>query len=257
MAPGTRQLHDFCWINILSPEPAAAKDFFAKLLGWTYGEIPGMGYAIKLAGRDVGGLFDAKGPDGSPVPPMIGVMVKVASADAASARAIELGGKGEPAFDVGPQGRMAVLHDPNGANIDVWEGKASQGTDCDPMAIGAPSWFETLTTTPDTARPFYEKLFGWTGEATQMGPINYTTFSLGKDHPVAGMMAMDDEMKAVMSPHWGVYFTVADPDATAKVVESLGGSVTVPAMDIEGVGRFAGVVSPHGVHFYVIRYAAK
>ena len=256
MAPGTRQLHDFCWINIRSPEPAAAKDFFAKVLGWTFGEIPGMGYAIKLGGRDVGGLFDAKGPDGSSTPPGIGVMVKVASADAASARAIELGGKGEPAFDVGPQGRMAVLHDPTGANIDVWEGKGSQGTDADIMLPGAPSWFELLTDAPDMAFPFYEKLFGWRSEKMPMTDIEYSTFSRGGPMPIAGMMTMNAEMKARMSPHWGVYFTVADPDATAKVVESLGGSVTVPAMDIDGVGRFAGVASPHGVCFYVIRYEA-
>lgn len=255
MAPGTRQVHDFCWINILSPEPAAAKNFFAKVLGWTFGEIPGMGYAIKLDGRDVGGLFDAKNPDGSPHPPVIGVMVKVTSADATSARATQLGGKGQPAFDVGPQGRMAVLHDPTGANIDVWEGKASQGADADIMLPGAPSWFELLTDAPDKAFPFYEKLFGWKCEKMPMTDIEYSTFSLGGPQPIAGMMTMTPEMKAMMKPEWGVYFTVTDPDATVKVVESLGGSAFLPPNDIEGVGRFAGVVSPHGVRFYVIRYA--
>ena len=46
---------DFCWINMLTPEPKEACDFFAAVLGWTYGEIPGMGYTIKAGGRDNGG----------------------------------------------------------------------------------------------------------------------------------------------------------------------------------------------------------
>jgi predicted enzyme related to lactoylglutathione lyase len=88
-----------------------------------------------------------------------------------------------------------------------------------------------------------------------MTDIEYSTFSLGGPQPIAGMMTMTPEMKAMMKPEWGVYFTVTDPDATVKLVESLGGSAFLPPNDIEGVGRFAGVVSPHGVRFYVIRYA--
>ena len=35
MAVGVRRPGEFCWINVLSPEPAKACDFFAKVLGWT------------------------------------------------------------------------------------------------------------------------------------------------------------------------------------------------------------------------------
>ena len=42
MATGERRIGEFCWINILTPEPAVAQQFYASLLGWTYVEIPGI-----------------------------------------------------------------------------------------------------------------------------------------------------------------------------------------------------------------------
>ena len=63
MTTGTRKSGEFCWINMLTPRPTEARAFFGKLLGWTYGEIPGMGHAVKVGGRDIGGLFDLEGPN--------------------------------------------------------------------------------------------------------------------------------------------------------------------------------------------------
>ena len=144
MAVGERSPGQFCWINVLTPDPAAAQGFFADLLGWTYLEIPGMGHRVQVDGRDIGGMFDhaASGtPPGTPVG--IGVMVLVNDADATVARVAELGGRAKPPFDIGPQGRMAECYDPNGANFDLWQPFASPGMTADPMRHGVPSWFET------------------------------------------------------------------------------------------------------------------
>src|SRR5260221_6011133 len=124
MTERTRKAGDFCWINRLTPRSAEAREFFGKLLGWTYGEIPGMGHVVKVQGHDVGGLFDIDSPQTPPgTPPLIGVMVKVESADATAAKVTALGGKSMPAFDIMDAGRMAVCHDPNGAQFDLWESK--------------------------------------------------------------------------------------------------------------------------------------
>ena len=48
---GTRKAGQFCWINMLTPQPAQARAFFGKLLGWTYVEIPGMGHSVQVKGR--------------------------------------------------------------------------------------------------------------------------------------------------------------------------------------------------------------
>ena len=256
MTTGTRKAGEFCWINMLTPQPAEAMAFFGELLGWTFFEMPGVGHGVKVGGRDVGGLFDLNGPNTPPgTPAHVGVMVKVDNADAIGAKVTALGGKALPAFDVFDAGRMAVCFDPTGAAFDVWEPKKMPGTDVDPTLPGAPCWFETLTTDVPRATAFYTALFGWTATAkpSAVPEHGYTEFHLG-DRPVGGMMPILPHM-GEFPPHWAVYFTVADVDATVKLAGELGGSVCVPPMDIPNVGRFAGLLSPHGVSFYVIKVA--
>ena len=251
---GIRKPGEFCWINMLTPQPEQSRDFFGKLLGWTYFEMPGMGHGVQVGGRNICGLFDLNGantPKG--IPPCIGLMVKVESADATSEKVVALGGRVKPAFDISNAGRMGVCFDPNGANFDIWQPKNMHGTDVDSTLHGAPCWFETLTTDVDRATRFYAELFGWTPVAKPMPEWTYTQFKLGTT-PVAGMMPILPGM-GEMPPHWAVYFTVTDPDETAHQAVELGGKLCMPMRDITGVGRFCGIISPQGVSFYVIKYA--
>lgn len=244
---------EFCWINIITSDPADARTFFSSLLGWTYKPIPGMGHLIQVGGRDVGGIFDLAGPQTPPgTMPGIGVMVRVLGADATAARATSLGGRAGAAFDIGPNGRMAECYDTAGANFDLWQPRQGGGTDVDASLVGAPSWFELLTPEMATARPFYESLFGWTAESMPGQSMPYTRFKLG-DRSVAGMMELTDEMQGV-PPCWVTYFTVSDAEATAREAVRLGGTVYLAAQDAPGVGRFCGIRSPQGVHFLVMQY---
>ncbi|MEP6766016.1 MAG: VOC family protein [Gemmatimonadaceae bacterium] len=240
---------------MITPKPAEAQDFYAELLGWTYTVMPGMGHGIQVGGRPIGGLFDLDNPNNPPgTRAMIGVMVKTDSADAMGAKFNASGGKALAAFDIGPQGRMAVGYDPNGATIDLWEAKSSAGTDADSMAHGAPSWYETLTSDVAVAEKFYKAVFGWTAETAPMDGFDYTTFSLD-GVPVAGMLPISHVMGDV-KPHWGVYFTVGDVDASVQTATKLGAEICVPATDIPNIGRFAGMTSPQGITFYTIKYAS-
>ena len=254
MPTRTRKPGEFCWINIIAPQPDQARAFFGSLLGWTFKEMPGMGHFIQVGGQDIGGLFDLNGPQTPPgTPPGIGVMVKVDDAAATGARVAALGGKAKPPMDMGSQGRMVACQDPNGAQFDLWQHGMSPGTEVDGSLPGAPSWFETLTTDTARASDFYAKLFGWTPVAMPTPGIAYTSFKLG-DTFVAGMMALTPEM-GPLPPHWGTYFTVKDVDASAREAERLGATILVPPKEIPEVGRFCCVQSPQGVPFYLITYA--
>jgi predicted enzyme related to lactoylglutathione lyase len=253
MASGIRKTGDFCWSNMLTPRPAEAREFFGRLLGWTYAEIPGLGHRMQVGGRDIGGIFDLDGPNTPPgTTPHIGVMVKVESADAMCERVTALGGKARPAFDIKDQGRMTACTDPNGARFDVWEPKKFLGTDGDSTLHGAPSWFETMTTEVDQAAKFYSGLFGWTPEAMPMPGASYTTFKLG-DAKIAGMLGITPQM-GNLSPHWVTYFTVTDCEATAREAVNLGATLCRRVHEAAGVGRFCGIASPQGVEFCVIEY---
>jgi uncharacterized protein len=257
MTTGLRNVGDFCWINILTARPAEARAFFGALLGWTYAEMPGnIGHTAKVGGRDIGGIFDIDAPSTPKgTLPVIGVVVKVASADAAAEKARAVGGRAMPAFDVMDAGRLAVCTDPSGAQLDAWEPRKMLGTDADTSHHGAPSWFEAVTTDVDRAAKFYADLFGWAPHVAPMPGMQYTLFKHGA-LDIAGMMPVMQGMGERASG-WTTYFTVKDVDETAREAVRLGGTLCVPPHDIPGIGRFCGITSPQGVTFHAITYLPR
>jgi uncharacterized protein len=252
MTPLIRSAGEFCWINLLSTDPAAARQFFGALLHWTFDEMPGMGHLVRAGGEPFAGLFDVNAPGAPPgMKPMIGVMIKVDDADATCARIAQLGGSHQPPFDIGTNLRMAVCHDPNGAKFDLFQPLTQKETTVDGRVHGAPCWFETITSDTARAGAFYEALFGWTPTTQQFHWGTYTTYSRA-GAPVAGMMPLLAEM-APMTSHWGVYFMVRDIEESAKLAPTLGGNVFLPITPIPGVGRFCGVGTPEGLAFYLLQ----
>ncbi len=254
MAKGKRRVHDFCWINVMTPELDDAASFFQQVLGWDYGEgIPG-GHVIQVEGLAAGALMDlAQCPPG--IPPVIGVMIKVENADATVARVNALGGRAEPAIDVMGNGRMASCTDPTGAIFNIWQPLAKDGAECEPCVHGAPTWFELLTTDPESAVEFYTELFGWSAVAEYPAPgMTYTVFHHGGAQ-IAGAMRFMPEMLGSVPPHWGTYFTVRGADETVELAKQSHAELCFGPHDIPNVGRFALLKSPQGVPFHVLQHA--
>ena len=69
-------------------------------------------------------------------------------------------------------------------------------------------------------------------------------------------MQITPEMGPV-PPCWTVYFAVANVDETVAKVQSLGGSVVVPATDIPNAdgARFAALTDPQGAYFSIYQGA--
>ena len=120
---------------------------------------------------------------------------------------------------------------------------------------GAFSWFELMTTDVEGAKKFYTRLFGWETEDMPMENMSYTITKIG-DEGVGGIMPIPPEAEGT-PPHWGVYVTVEDVDATAKSAEELGGKIHVPPTDIPGVGRLCLIQDPQGALISAITYAME
>jgi uncharacterized protein len=112
-------------------------------------------------------------------------------------------------------------------------------------------WTDLQTTDAKAAIGFYTDLFGWKTEDMPMpgGGGPYTMARVGgKD--VAGMAGMTPDMQAQhIPPHWNVYFSVANADASAKKAASLGGKIVAPPFDIGDSGRMAVLEDPSGAAF--------
>jgi len=103
-------------------------------------------------------------------------------------------------------------------------------------------------------------VFGWVTEDVPMGGFDYTLIRPaggGEDSSQGGIMPLSPEMAAAgMSTRWRPYFEVADCDAVVAKAAERGGTVTVPAEDVPGVGRMASLADPAGAPFAVITSVA-
>jgi hypothetical protein len=120
---------------------------------------------------------------------------------------------------------------------------------------GAFSWFELLTTDTTAAKAFYSQLFGWSMTDQPIQNMIYTVLSVG-DQQVGGLAPIPSQSPG-MPPTWGVYVTVDDVDASAKLASELGGKVLLEPRDIPDVGRFALIQDPQGASLAIITYAQR
>ncbi|BBL74355.1 VOC family protein [Methylomagnum ishizawai] len=245
----------FSWADLATPDPAAAKAFYAGLFGWAFVDIPtgeDSHYTMCLLdGKRVCALFRLckDQPDAGYWKPY----VNVESADASAERALALGGQVPmPPMDIFQAGRMAMVVDPTGAALAIWEPRDHAGADVVNQA-GSLCWNELLTHDPAAAGAFYTGLFGWEAKTAPMAPdgLDYTCFGTG-GAVNGGMMAIQPEWGA-MPPNWSVYFAVADCDASATRAVALGAAACVPPTDIPEVGRFAVLRDPQGAVFSIIQ----
>jgi predicted enzyme related to lactoylglutathione lyase len=250
----------FCWIDMVSPDLAKTRKFWGKVLGWTYDDspMPGGTYSmIRVGNSTIGGLTDLNMPNmPKAMPPHVGAYVCVDDADAMARKAESLGGRViTPAFDVMTYGRMAVIADPAGGMLSLWEPLDHKGTDVDAAAHGAPSWYELISTDIEQAGHFYADLFDWDITAMDMGDFDYVLFKHGKDQ-IAGMMPVLDHM-GPMPSHWSVYFTVSDCDAATRRARDAGGIVFREPYDIPEVGRSSSIKGIDGVNASIITYLRR
>lgn len=238
-----------CWADLMAPDVAAAKAFYADVVGWSYQDTEAEygGYA----------LAEARGAAAAGIGPQregarTAWTLYLASDDAdTSAEAVRKHGGTVllPPGDVGPLGRMFVAADPTGAVFGVWQA----GTHIGAGIVNEPgglTWEDLRSPEPSAARDFYSAVFGYRTEPLPDAGPDYATFALPDERaPLGGMGGM---MGADGQPaHWVVYFGVADAAAAAAAAEQGGGSVLTPAFETP-YGRMAGLADPAGAAFWVV-----
>ena len=248
-APG-----QFCWTDLMTTDPAAAKAFYAALFGWSAADMPmddGGAYTMfRQAEHDVAGLGGQPPEEKTRgIPPHWNVYISVADAEATTKKAASLGATVfAPPFDVMDSGRMAILADPTGAVFFLWQpGKHIGSTLWGER--GAPCWYELMTHDPEKAKAFYSALFGWsTG-----GGASYTEWVVEGAH-VGGMMKIDPSW-GPMPSNWGSYFMVDDAEAAVARAKELGARVFMGPRAVGSTGIIAVLADPQGAMFSV--YAEK
>jgi predicted enzyme related to lactoylglutathione lyase len=246
----------FCWIELATTDQNAAKEFYEALFGWTAVDMPmgpGSFYTMfQIDGADAAAGYTMTEQEQG-IPPHWNLYIAVEDADAAAKEATGLGGTvlAQP-FDVMDAGRMAVIQDPTGAVFCCWQAKNSPG-----IAItgenGTLCWADLSTPDAASAQGFYEGLLGWTIAASENDPSGYIHIKNGEEF--IGGIPPAAHRNPDVPPHWLVYILAADVDATASQAQELGGSVLLPPMTMENVGRMAVIADPQGAPFAIFTSA--
>ncbi|MFI6684661.1 VOC family protein [Streptomyces sp. NPDC050485] len=249
------------WLDLGTPDIEAAVAFYQGVFGWQF----------QSAGPEAGGygMLQKDGRTLAAVGPLTEegassawtVYFRTADADA-TAKAVEQSGGSVrfPPMEVFTAGRMAGFTDPTGAEFAVWEPRDMDGLEV-VNEPGSVSWIELYTTDAAAAKDFYRPVLSWDTRDMPMGEdIVYTIAGPaggGEQTMHGGIMQLAQQnLDAGSSSEWHPYFEVEDCDATVARAQELGGNVIIPAVDAEGVGRFAMLLDPFGAPFAVIKSAA-
>ncbi|MBX3044773.1 MAG: VOC family protein [Candidatus Kapabacteria bacterium] len=249
MGTYTNQNATFCWLDLATTDPVGAKIFYSKVFGWETMDVPvgeDMVYTmLNLKGQPVAALsLMPKEQADMNMPPFWTSYIAVDDAAATCVKAERNAGKVVmPPMQVMDEGYMAILQDPEGAYVGIWQAMNMQGF-AYYGETGSVCWFEEGCFNRENAIPFYEKTFGWSSTTSPMGKNLYTLFNLD-EMMVAGMYEMTEEMKDIPA-HWLPYFGVRDIDKALSVTEEMNGKVLMQKLFVEDVGYFAVIQDPQG-----------
>ena len=234
----------FSWLELATSQPSLAADFYAALMGWRFKESEQGG---------PGGTMLAMMPDGNPMCglgstlstgglPSWTLFVNVQDVAATAAQAMDLGGTVVVDAMDHLGARIAVVGDPHGASVGLWQACDFGGLEVN-NEPGTMMWAEYCSRTPDASLEFYRGLFGWEGDADQHNK-KYTLLrnprietDVGEARYVGGMVAMDETWDADVPHHWIPYFQVASLDTSLSKFKELGGKQVTPEMKIPD-GKF-------------------
>ena len=247
-----------CWIDLNSPDIDASQTFYTGLFGWEAAEqFDPSGTKIytnfQVGGANVAGM-GAQPPEMAGMPNVWMSYVAVEDIDATIGMATSAGGSVMmPPMQVMEKGRMAIIADPTGASISLWQAGNHIGAGiCNEPNTW--SWNELQTRDLSSAKDFYATVFGWTYEVMEMPDGSYHVIAGGEG--LGGLMDMPDQVPDEVPNYWGVYFMVEDVDAAVGAATRLGGTVMF-RMDDSPVGRMCGIADPLGGTFTLLEPAQQ
>ncbi|MDX1418328.1 MAG: VOC family protein [Rubricoccaceae bacterium] len=244
----------FCWADLATPDPEAAHAFYGDLFGWSTQPLdddhpPYL--ALALDGRRVAGLR-TRPPH---TPAAWTAYANVRDLDRTLARATRRGAHVlDPPATIGSAARRAILADPEGAAVGLWQADRLPGFE-HVNAPGACIWNELNARDPLGAQRFYAALFDWRFHKVPDNPAEYWAIRIpdgyNADGYNGGILQMTDEW-GDMPAHWITAFAVDDILAAAHRIRLAGGAVLAgPANAADG--PFAVAADPHGAVFMVIQ----
>lgn len=243
-----------CWMDLLTSDAGRAREFYGRVFGWTAGEASAEfgGYFMFFSdGAPAAGCMPVL--PGMDVADVWGTYLAVSDAQATLAAAAGHGAAVRvPAMAVADLGTQAVIEDPGGARVGLWQAGTFAGFGPTRTGkAGTPAWFELHARDYAGSVAFYRDVFGWAPVTLSDTPQFRLTGIEHGGQPVAGIMDAAGYLPEGEGPRWDVYVSVDDTDQALALAAELGGRVTREGTDTP-FGRLGGATDPMGAGFMLV-----
>lgn len=238
-----------CWIDLSTSDLERAQQFYGAVFGWTF-ESAGPEYGGYVSafvdGVQVAGLMP-NDPQWN-MPDGWNTYLHTADADATIEAITAAGGFScGGAMDIPAKGRMAMVTDPTGGMIGLWQPAQHLGFEATGVA-GAPVWHQLTTRDFAGTLDFYRAVFGWqTHVEADSDEFRYSTVVFDGEQRI-GVMDGGAFMAADEPSNWCFFLGAEDVDKAQQLIVDNGGSITRPAEDTP-YGRLVSVADPTGAGF--------
>ncbi|MCX6924933.1 MAG: SRPBCC domain-containing protein [Verrucomicrobia bacterium] len=234
---------EFSWNELLTSDEAGAAKFYTQVFGWQTADFPGGGmkYTLfKKGGKEVAGLM--RRPMEEMPAHWLGY-ISVADVDATAKKVGEAGGQVMmPPFDVPTVGRIAVIHDPQGVAVGIFQPLAKAVNHVQNQVV----WCDIPVKVLDRAIRFYSAVLGASIKKEQFGDMTFAT--LPHEHGgVSGCLSPAGEDSEPSSRGALLYFNCEGRlDEAVAAVAPNGGKVVQPKHQIGPYGFRAVVLDSEG-----------
>ena len=243
----------FVWHELMTPDTSGAHAFYGKVVGWkTQAFEHDPSYQMFAAGSGPVGGSVAQAAGTPHWLHYVGTPDIEATVQAAKSRG---GSVTKEIASIPNGGKYAVLADPQGAAIAVYQSGSDAGKESPPKR-GEFSWHELATSDWRAAIDFYSAVFGWEKMAEHdMGPEMGKYVLFGSNGVQRGGM-FNKPAGMPGGPGWLGYIRVKDVNETVKKAKGARATLVNGPMEVPGGDWIAQFVDPYGAMFAVHTLAA-
>ena len=242
----------FVWADLVTDDAAAARQFYARLFGWTFQDLGN--YTIGANDeRPLCGIFQRPRPKDRVAEPRWFGYLSVGSVERAQRAVIKAGGRvlAEPQ-KLPKRGEQAVFADPEGAVFGVV--KSSSGDPEDFLAEpGDWIWIQLLSRDARQAADFYRSACGYEIVENTEGnrASDYVLVSEGYARATVRTIR---STRAQLQPTWLPFVRVKNVGESVALATQLGGRVVVEPRAEVFEGKVAVVADPTGAAVGVMEW---
>jgi predicted enzyme related to lactoylglutathione lyase len=245
----TYHIGKFVWMDLLTPDAAAARDFYGALFDWSF-EQEGRYTMVKNNGHRIAGILEVEPKPGKQGEPLWIASLSVTDVDFAANYVESQGGevlKGP--VDMQKRGRGALVSDPQGAQLILLRAVGGDPEDSE-AGIGDWGWNEIWSNEPLETSRFYQNLGAY--ESIKLEDDYEILLNDGALH--AGIRYIT---KDKFQTQWVPIVRVAEPEALLDKVEALGGVVWLRPDEPPSNGHTALIADNKGALLMIQRWSSE